>query len=32
MRLGGIYDHIWFGFHRFSTDREWLVPHFEKIL
>lgn len=32
MRQGGIYDHIGFGFHRYSTDREWLVPHFEKML
>lgn len=32
MRLGGIYDHIGFGFSRYSTDREWLVPHFEKML
>jgi len=32
MRLGGIYDHIGFGFHRYSTDSSWLVPHFEKML
>lgn len=32
MRLGGIYDHIGFGFCRYSTDRFWLVPHFEKML
>ena len=32
MRLGGIYDHIGFGFARYSTDREWFVPHFEKML
>ncbi len=32
MRRGGIYDHAGFGFHRYSTDREWLVPHFEKML
>ena len=32
MRNGGIYDHIGFGFHRYSTDAEWLVPHFEKML
>ena len=32
MRRGGIYDHIGFGFHRYSTDREWLLPHFEKML
>jgi len=32
MRCGGIYDQIGFGFHRYSTDRHWLVPHFEKML
>ncbi len=32
MRLGGMYDHIGFGFHRYSTDRAWLLPHFEKML
>jgi uncharacterized protein len=32
MRCGGIYDHVGFGFHRYSTDRQWLVPHFEKML
>ncbi|MFX1437182.1 MAG: thioredoxin domain-containing protein [Promethearchaeota archaeon] len=32
MRKGGIYDHIGFGFHRYSTDTLWLVPHFEKML
>lgn len=32
MRAGGIYDQIGFGFHRYSTDAEWLVPHFEKML
>ncbi len=32
MLLGGIYDHIGFGFHRYSTDVKWLVPHFEKML
>jgi hypothetical protein len=32
MRNGGIYDHIGYGFHRYSTDRYWLVPHFEKML
>jgi uncharacterized protein YyaL (SSP411 family) len=32
MYIGGIYDHVGFGFHRYSTDREWLVPHFEKML
>ncbi len=29
---GGIYDHIGFGFCRYSTDNKWLVPHFEKML
>jgi uncharacterized protein YyaL (SSP411 family) len=32
MRLGGIWDHVGFGFHRYSTDRQWLLPHFEKML
>jgi uncharacterized protein YyaL (SSP411 family) len=32
MGTGGIYDQIGGGFHRYSTDREWLVPHFEKML
>jgi len=32
MQRGGIYDQIGFGFHRYSTDRRWLVPHFEKML
>ncbi|MDP6577819.1 MAG: thioredoxin domain-containing protein [Candidatus Marinimicrobia bacterium] len=32
MRKGGIYDHVGFGFHRYATDREWLLPHFEKML
>jgi uncharacterized protein YyaL (SSP411 family) len=32
MRLGGIYDHLGFGFHRYSTDADWLLPHFEKML
>ncbi|MDP2158678.1 MAG: thioredoxin domain-containing protein, partial [Nitrospirota bacterium] len=32
MRDGGIYDHVGFGFHRYSTDAHWLVPHFEKML
>ena len=32
MRFGGIFDHVGFGFHRYSTDKEWLVPHFEKML
>jgi uncharacterized protein YyaL (SSP411 family) len=32
MYRGGIYDHVGFGFSRYSTDRKWLVPHFEKML
>jgi uncharacterized protein YyaL (SSP411 family) len=32
MAAGGIYDHIGFGFSRYSTDDRWLVPHFEKML
>ena len=32
MRTGGIFDQVGFGFHRYSTDAEWLVPHFEKML
>jgi uncharacterized protein YyaL (SSP411 family) len=32
MRNGGMFDHIGFGFHRYSTDAGWLVPHFEKML
>ncbi|PNB58828.1 hypothetical protein C1X64_32570, partial [Pseudomonas sp. GW456-E7] len=32
MANGGIYDHIGYGFARYSTDDEWLVPHFEKML
>ena len=32
MRRGGIYDHVGFGLHRYSTDAEWLLPHFEKML
>ena len=32
MHKGGIYDHIGFGFSRYSTDKKWLVPHFEKML
>jgi uncharacterized protein YyaL (SSP411 family) len=31
-RRGGIHDHVGFGFHRYSTDRHWRVPHFEKML
>jgi hypothetical protein len=32
MCLGGIHDRVGGGFHRYSTDREWLLPHFEKML
>ncbi|MBI4463543.1 MAG: thioredoxin domain-containing protein [Acidobacteria bacterium] len=32
MAQGGIYDHLGGGFHRYSTDPGWLVPHFEKML
>jgi uncharacterized protein YyaL (SSP411 family) len=32
IRRGGVYDHLGFGIHRYATDREWLVPHFEKML
>jgi uncharacterized protein YyaL (SSP411 family) len=32
MRSGGIHDQVGFGFHRYSTDAMWLVPHFEKML
>ena len=32
MRNGGIYDQLGFGFHRYSVDEKWLVPHFEKML
>jgi uncharacterized protein YyaL (SSP411 family) len=32
MALGGIWDHLGSGFHRYSTDAEWRVPHFEKML
>ena len=32
MAAGGIYDHLGGGFHRYSTDERWLVPHFEKML
>jgi len=32
MRMGGIWDHVGFGFHRYSTDSRWLLPHFEKML
>ena len=32
MAEGGIYDHLGGGFHRYSTERTWTVPHFEKML
>lgn len=32
MGAGGIYDHLGGGFHRYSVDQQWLVPHFEKML
>lgn len=32
MWLGGMHDHVGGGFHRYSTDQHWLLPHFEKML
>ena len=32
MAAGGIFDHLGGGFHRYSVDKQWLVPHFEKML
>jgi uncharacterized protein YyaL (SSP411 family) len=32
MRMGGLFDQIGFGFHRYSVDERWRVPHFEKML
>jgi uncharacterized protein YyaL (SSP411 family) len=32
LRMGGIYDQVGFGFHRYSTDARWFAPHFEKML
>ncbi|HHY36907.1 MAG TPA: thioredoxin domain-containing protein [Firmicutes bacterium] len=32
MHRGGIYDHLGYGFARYSVDEKWLVPHFEKML
>ena len=32
MADGGMYDHVGGGFHRYATDAQWLVPHFEKML
>ena len=31
MYIGGIYDHVGYGFHRYSTDSLWRIPHFEKM-
>ncbi len=32
MAMGGVYDQVGGGFHRYSTDAQWIVPHFEKML
>jgi uncharacterized protein YyaL (SSP411 family) len=32
MVLGGIFDQVGYGFHRYSTDSKWFLPHFEKML
>jgi uncharacterized protein YyaL (SSP411 family) len=32
MQWSGLFDHVGFGFHRYSTDARWLLPHFEKML
>ena len=32
MRRGGIFDQVGYGFHRYSTDQRWVLPHFEKML
>src|SRR5512137_1565036 len=32
MRRGGVYDQLGYGFHRYSTDARWRLPHFEKML
>ena len=32
IRLGGVYDHVGLGIHRYSTDERWFLPHFEKML
>jgi uncharacterized protein YyaL (SSP411 family) len=32
MALGGLYDHLGGGFHRYTVEREWKIPHFEKML
>ncbi|MDA8053240.1 MAG: DUF255 domain-containing protein [Deltaproteobacteria bacterium] len=31
MVFGGVFDHVGGGFHRYSTDRQWIIPHFEKL-
>ena len=31
MAAGGVYDHVGGGFHRYSVDEHWHVPHFEKV-
>ncbi len=32
MRRGGLFDQVGYGFHRYSTDEKWILPHFEKML
>jgi uncharacterized protein len=32
MKKGGIWDHVGNGFHRYATDRAWVIPHFEKMI
>jgi uncharacterized protein YyaL (SSP411 family) len=32
MAIGGVYDHVGGGFHRYAVDKDWTVPHFEKML
>ena len=32
MRWGGLFDHVGYGFHRYSVDEKWFAPHFEKML
>lgn len=32
MKMGGIYDHVGYGFHRYAIDDAWMIPHFEKML
>ncbi len=31
MAAGGVFDHVGGGFHRYSTDKKWIIPHFEKL-